>query len=321
MKAIRNPIRHGFAVLTPGVFRAIDIIARRHAGRPFCIKSIEDMEGSWGRCGFMAGGVVRDVRRLTSRNPHARVYEEIGDFSVVNQISIAEFHDATRPEIDLSQVPAERAYEYVAWHEVGHIVDDFDAWAGILPMGHAALQSVTEDATAWRREIHQLNEILADRYAWAMMFPGQRMPVHDGGHDMAAWATEWITRLSAAGVRRGRARERSIDTSPLTWVPTEHMKPRIPWSRLAAPELKKGAPWLTRLKRARIDERNRHVRWFRQHAKEMAALWARVAKKPAAEAMKYAREGRMSSYMDAEAKKLCLRHIGRQAARHAAKGA
>src|SRR5690242_18518271 len=298
VRAIRNPVRDGFAVLTPQVFRRIDVLARRHAGRPFRIKKSEEMEGMWGQWNLMAEGVFRDVRKLGSQTQAAGVFVEIGVFDISNEIRVAEFHGATRPEIDLSEIPPERIYEFVAWHEIGHVVDNFDHWAPILQRNeHSALR----DEHVWEGCQHKLNEVLADRFAWKRMFPGRALPVREGCEDVSAWVDDWIARLSKAGVQRGidpKCKQCSLDTNGLKFVPASHINKRIPWSNLARPEIKNNATWIRRLQQARHDNRNRILRETRRQAQETAALLLEfVAKKPTMAAYRAMYQGRIVSYV------------------------
>lgn len=297
-RAIRNPVRGGFAVLTPQVFRRIDVIARRHAGRPFRVKKAEEMDGAWGRCDLMVDDTFRDLRKLSDRRQTGSVYAEIGILDISNVISVAKFHRANRPEIDLSKIPAERIYEFVAWHEIGHVVDNFDHWAPIL---QSASDNLLRDEPTWKSVLGKLNEVLADRFAWDQMFPGILLPVRDGCANIAAWTDSWASHLEAAGVRRGRDAKWagiSIDTHALTYVPTCHVRKRIAWSALAEPEVSRAAPWLQRLKQARQEDANRALRWTRQHAKETAALMLElVAKKPTMGAYRAMCQGNIVSYV------------------------
>jgi hypothetical protein len=307
--SIRNPIRDGFAVLTPDVFRAIDILARRHAGRPFRIMAPSEMEGDWGRMQVMADNVYADLRRLSNHGSRS-LFREIGIFEIANQINVAEFHAASRPEIDLSLVPKERIYEFVAWHEIGHVVDNFSWLDSIRNEAWMALA----DTNTHDNARHKLNEILADRYAWSRMFPERSLPIRQGCEGIAFWAEEWEGRLLELGIRRGRLNERRLGTTAVTFVPTSHVK-RIPWSRLARPELQHPPEWLLAIREARRHDRNMRLRQFRKHAREMAALWTRIARNPTAKAMRLSREGRIASYMDRDATAAFLTHLRRSEAR------
>lgn len=296
-KAIRNPVRNGYAVLTPNTFRAIDNLARKRAGRPFQIGAPADMEGAWGRSGGMADSVLIDARRLPHKfdSSRARRWKEMGMLYIASQIEVAEFHGGRRPEIDLSQVPADRIFEFVALHEIAHTVDN------VAPgfLGYQSLSSLpnTKEATkAW----HTLNEVLADRYAWNAMFPGVPLPMRCGCEQMTAATAAWLVEFESAGIRREDVSRRRLDTHPATWIPMQHLSKGIPWSPLARPELAEGGAWLDIFREARRQYRLYSIRSFRRTAHRMSALWARVARNPTAEAMRFSSQGQISNYRTKE---------------------
>lgn len=287
--AIRNLVYRGYAVLTPQVFRAIDLRARRHAGSVFEIATSDDMEGAWGLTHMMVGDVFTDLRKLRASRYEEPIYKNAAVLTICNQVRVSDFHGAARPEIDLAAIPADRIYDYVSWHEIGHKADNFDRFGFLLSEG------LRSDETS--RALGRLNEILADRFAWSKMFPNKPLPVRKGCESVVHWVEEWVSRFISGGIRRGRA-VTPVTDDPLMFVPIDHVKKGMKWSSLYKAGSEAVTPlWLAAIKRAQGDIHDYDLRRFQVTARRMAERWARIADNPTAEAMEYNRKGIISSYL------------------------
>ena len=285
--AIRNLVYRGHAVLTPQVFRAIDLRARRHAGSVFEIATSDEMEGAWGLTHMMVGDVFTDLRKLRDNRYEDPIYNNASVLTICNQVRVSDFHGANRPEIDLAAIPADRIYEYVSWHEIGHKADNFDR------VGFLLSDDMRSDETS--RALGRLNEILADRFAWSKMFPNKPLPMRKGCESVAQWVDEWVNRFVSGGIRRGRVATPVTD-NPLMCVPLGHVKKGMKWSSLYKPSGEAVTPlWLAAIKRAQSDIHDYDLRRFQVTARRMAERWARIADNPTAEAMEYNRKGIISS--------------------------
>jgi len=287
---IQNPIREGYAILTPQVFRALDKRVRAQAGAVLRCCTPDEMHGLWGATGGMSGDVFIDTRLLGNAEHDGGVCDHAADICITNQIKVLDFQNAPRPEIDLRKIPAERIYEYLVWHEMGHLLDNFDPW-GLFGKGVPA-DYANQDGV--RNALSRLNEVMADRFAWRQMFPGQRLPVRRGKAHMKGWAKEWDARLSSAGVRRRMAPHHPRSAEIWASVPTAHVYKDIPWSNLVRPEEIGASKWETCLARARIDVKSYEVRSFLAKAKREAERWTRISTAPLREvkaAMEHCKRG------------------------------
>jgi len=291
---VRNPVNDGYAVLTPQIFRAIDLRARQHAGSVFEISTSDEMHGTWGLTHMMAGDVFIDLRKLRDSRFEGPICDNASVLTICNQVRVAEFHRAQRPEIDLAAIPAEHIYDYVSWHEIGHVVDNFDQLSFLL--------SVEKRSEETSRAHRRLNEILADRFAWSRIFPDRPLPVRKDLEPVAKWADEWVDRFTSAGIRRGR-NATPVTAHPLMSVPVAHVRKGVKWSSLYRAGSGDVAPlWLAGIKRAQSDVQECDLRRFQRTAHRMAERWARIAENPTAEAMEYNRKGIIASYLFDEEK-------------------
>lgn len=271
----RSLVVDGFAVLTPDLFAEIDAVAKSKAGRPFSIFDHRE-KSNWGQCNFMVSSVFTDLAMIKTSCGEPGLFAEMGVLEIANEVNVAKFHAADRPEIDLSKIPADRIHEYVAYHEIGHVLDNYNSGKGMF----------TAD-----REHAKVNEVLADRFAWAAMFPGFPVPVRVGCENIDAWLVEQESRLLQQGITKGRPR-RSLPNDSLKNVPTEHVRKRIPWSRKLRGTRFMECQLVVDLNRAKAGLRAYDMRCFKRTAREMAKIWAEVAKKPDAYAMRLHKEHR-----------------------------
>lgn len=270
---IQNPVREGYAVLTPQVFRALDRRVRKQSGGVLMVCTPDEMHGLWGSAGGMAGDVFIDTRLLGNAKHDGGVCAHAADIRITNQIKVLDFQGAQRPEIDLRKIPANRIYEYLVWHEMGHLLENFDPW-GLFGKGVPADYANRDDV---RSALSQLNEVMADRFAWSQMFPDQRLPLRRGKAHMKDWAKEWDARLSSNGIRRRMAPHHSHSTEIWASVPTAHVYKGIPWSDLVRPEEIGASKWEACLARARIEVKTYEVRSFLARAKREMERWARIS--------------------------------------------
>jgi len=124
-----------------------------------------DHDGSWGLSGVMAMSSVDDAT-----DPHTG-FSEHGYISLASRISVTEVRSANRPELDLAQVPLLRLYEFTLWHEIAHKIWNFPLASFFLA------RPGDERYDRYYHKVRHINEVLADRFAWARVFPGKALPV------------------------------------------------------------------------------------------------------------------------------------------------
>lgn len=303
---IQNPIREGYAVLTPQVFRVLDRRVRKQSGGVLTVCTPDEIHGLWGSAGGLAGDVFIDTRLLGNAEHEGGVCDQAADIRITNQIKVLDFQGAQRPEIDLRKIPANRIYEYLVWHEMGHLLENFDPW-GLFGKGVPADYANRDDVQS---ALSQLNEVMADRFAWSQMFPDQRLPVRRGKAHMKGWAKEWGDRLSSNGVRRRMAPHHPCSTEIWASVPTAHVYKDIPWCDLVRSEEIGASEWEACLARARIEVKSYEVRSFLARARREMERWARISNAPlreVKEAMEHCKSGRpLSGFMFEDEKRALI---------------
>lgn len=120
---------------------------------------------------------------------------------------------ARRPELDWTKLDDAEIYEFVVQHELGHWIDNFriwDAWN-------------IEDLEVRRRcesSMYMINEVLADRYAWEQIRPGETVPLGEEGKCRQEEVAESLAFLSVH-VPRYRRAPRSLPGGQYSCVPQQ----------------------------------------------------------------------------------------------------
>ena len=131
------------------------------------VDTFEQM-GGWGGCSLWALPICRDAARVDSK------WAEKGTIDLADRIDAGEFRACTRPELDWAALEDHEIYPFVVWHEIGHHQDNFDQ-LGFLKIEDQAISN----------ECHGLmrfaNEVLADRFAWRQLRPGEPIPLSEHG--------------------------------------------------------------------------------------------------------------------------------------------
>ncbi|MFW7342876.1 hypothetical protein V0R37_15210 [Pollutimonas sp. H1-120] len=152
-------------------YRELAAMCKVHAGKPLNLASVRDMEGDWGRINYWALPVLDDVTQAEQQ------YREQAYIFLVNRLKTGAVRAAgvRRPECDWSQLKNSEIYQFIVWHEIGHVRDNFH------PMQFLFRQDLPPEAVQASRKAAYINEVLADRYAWERVRPGQSMPLTEQG--------------------------------------------------------------------------------------------------------------------------------------------
>jgi hypothetical protein len=165
-KPTRNPSKKLTVRLTPQDYRHFSDLCKVEAGKVLEISTFEAMDNSWGRWDCTAWEAIEDVREknLMYTRPVSRI-------ELAESVDVAEFRRVgrSRDELDWSALEDKEIYPFIVWHEIGHCLDNFC-------MLEAAFKrdGVPDDVRAM---VRPLNEILADRFAWSKVRPGEPMPL------------------------------------------------------------------------------------------------------------------------------------------------
>lgn len=153
--------------LTPAQYRRFHALAKREAGAALAVSSYQKL-GAWGQFSCMADSVVKNAAAPRD----VQLGDEVACITLASRINVDKLHAATRPEMDWSAIPKALVYEFIFWHEVGHRLDNFDAFDFMTSKYRSY-----PDFHRWHRHLNRANEVLADRFAWNRLFPGRPMAV------------------------------------------------------------------------------------------------------------------------------------------------
>lgn len=126
--------------------------------------------GCWGMYSSWGLPVIDDVTRPETK------FAERSLIRLSFSIDAAEFRAAgkERPELDWSVLDDDEFYAFVLQHEIGHRRENFDTW-DVMRIEDPAVQ------TECQRSLRYANEILADRFAWQVIRPGEALPLTERG--------------------------------------------------------------------------------------------------------------------------------------------
>ncbi|SDI06747.1 hypothetical protein [Pseudomonas panipatensis] len=156
-----------------------------------CLELVASSEigGNFGVFDCMVDDVFLDA---ASSNP--QMAERIV-IKLAMDIDVDLFRSCARPEIDWSALTDHEIHLFVLQHELGHRVDNFCTWD--MPA-----EVDGEVRAKCNRYLGWANEILADRYAWSMVRPGEPMPVGEHGVKNAELIAETLEYLNLHIPRR-----------------------------------------------------------------------------------------------------------------------
>lgn len=152
--------------ITRGQYRTFAEIAKAN-GCVLTLSTVEEMK-CFGEFSFMAIGVVEDAADRDSG-----LFEKAA-ITLARSIDADQFRSASRPEIDWGHLEDHEIFPFLFWHEIGHRVDNFDVFSV------AGLKDPEARATCLRYAT-AVNEVLADRYAWNKIRPGEPIQLGDTG--------------------------------------------------------------------------------------------------------------------------------------------
>lgn len=109
-------------------------------------------------------------------------------------------------------------YHFALWHEPGHRVGDRHLWEAIEAY----------DAAADYGPLVWTNEVRADRFAWAKVYPARRLPRRRGAKPKREIDT--LMRELEGRFPRAAYRPTPLPTEPHLMVPASHVRRGISWA-------------------------------------------------------------------------------------------
>ena len=208
-------------VLTPKTLRRLDLIARQY-GTVLQVRPPKEMGRAWGRTGGLVEGVYRDLKK-----PILTCFETTL-IDIAPRLPVSTFWATRRPEIDWSAVPRDKVWEFLVWHEIGHLYDNFNFFGVFLAKDHLSEADRNERFKA----VNCINEVLADRYAWAKICPDVSLPIGASRTVSADYVEQWMARLDTQLERIKRV-PKPLPQARHQCIPWRHLKEGIPFENEA----------------------------------------------------------------------------------------
>lgn len=223
--------------LDSGTFRRLDVLARTKAGAPIEVMEPEDM-GPFFACGGFQTVFTKINEKITrsfssfafahEHDHRVETWDPVTVIRLVNQIEVEQFRAAEKPELDYAFIPDELIFDFVVWHEIGHI----RIRPGLIDITYAC-NGWPQKSTKQERLMGKLVlERKADRYAWRRLF--QKAPYPIKGFSNGCPSIQELDEFekSHKGFFRWSYRKRKpISTDPCEVVPKGNVRLMrvMPW--------------------------------------------------------------------------------------------
>lgn len=146
-----------------------------------------------------------------------RLHEKIV-IQLAATVDTAQLRATQRPELDWSQLEDSEIYEFITQHEIGHHIDNHNGW-DIFKLQDLELRNRCE------RVIRSINEVLADRFAWSFVRPGEPIPLSESGKRMQE-DVEAAMALLDLHVPRTRRAPQALPSGQYAYVPSSMLETR-----------------------------------------------------------------------------------------------
>lgn len=183
------------------------------AGMALNLSSYTQLNKAWGRYTFWALLVCRDAT-----DPQT-LWAELGMMEIAQAINSAQFRACgrSRPELDWAALEDHEIYPFVLQHEIGHKVSNFSTLEIMM------LKDITVRDECHCR-VRFVNEILADRYAWACIRPGEPVPVSENGKRLQDKAADSQAYLELHAPKMNPHRIRALEPGQYHDVPEKMLR-------------------------------------------------------------------------------------------------
>ena len=193
--------------LSHAQYRELADLCKEHAGKPLNLTCVKDMEGDWGRVNYWALPTLDDVSLPDQR------YRERAYIYLVSRLNTGEVRAVghKRPECDWSKLRNSEIFPFIVWHEIGHFRDNFHPFDLFTKDG--------PNLTALQHKLGMVNEVLADRFAWERVRPGEPLPLTEAGRKNAE-AIERDIEMLERMIPRAKYKHIPLETGQYRHVPS-----------------------------------------------------------------------------------------------------
>lgn len=176
--------------LTHQQYREFADLCKAQAGQVLEVSTFDAMRRDWGQSEFFAWEVISDAR-----SPKAAFEHHVSRIILADSVDVADFRRAgrSRPEVDWSVLSDEEIYPFIVWHEIGHRRDSFSMLDATFDLAGTAPDML--NIVRW------VNEVLADRFAWSQVRPGEAIRLTANGKRDQKLIEERLAAVSARYVR------------------------------------------------------------------------------------------------------------------------
>lgn len=143
----------------------------KQAGCVLSLSTFRALGSCWGIFDPRAKLVCLDV---SSDEPG---FTEVCGIQLSTSVDAGRLRGNQRPEIDWSALEDHEIYPFIVAHEIGHRVDNFCYW-DTARIDDQKVRNRCESV------IRSINEVLADRYAWSQIRPGEPVPFCELGKSL-----------------------------------------------------------------------------------------------------------------------------------------
>lgn len=169
------------------------------------LSTFTEMNGAW--------GMFNPLAQLTCANASSSDtgWDECCGIQLATSVDLARLRSAVRPELDWGALEDHEVYPFITAHEIGHRVDNFnifDAWG----IEEIEVQQKCEGV------MRMVNEVLADRYAWQQIRPGEPLPLSETGRRGQRFVADSLALLDR-NLNRRRRPSRALPAGQYTYVP------------------------------------------------------------------------------------------------------
>lgn len=217
-KKTPSPERARQLVLAPQLLEELDGLARTAYGCVIVVCSSAELGGAWGVNAGWGEAVYKDSAIIDRPGSCTHV----PGIRIANAIDIGKFSGARRPEMDWGAIPRSKIYHFVVLHEIGHRLNNFSRAAFLGSCGSGP------DAKRLWRTLCNVNEALADRFAWSELFPGRPVPKRALPRSRFDELERDIEELRDM-CPLPRVEVRPLPPAP-AYVPRRHVDAGIPWA-------------------------------------------------------------------------------------------
>jgi len=174
------------------------------------LDTFTNLGGIWGEYSCWAQPIIHDV------SSDSRLCDERIAIKLATSVNAGAFRGTHRPELDWSALDDSEIYPFIVSHEIGHHVDNFAYWDIALMPDLAARDRC-------HKVMYRVNEMLADRYAWEQVRPGEPLPLSETGKRLQE---EMATDLELLNQHMPRTRRapKVLPSGQYAYVPASMLK-------------------------------------------------------------------------------------------------